>query len=370
MIKSKAHNKPIRYLFFFGLILFSFINVYSQKLTTLNFLDSAKASYKTGQLNIAKDFLDTAVQIRSSKQIKSDIFLYKARIFAQKKNAILSKYYTQKMLVLSPFIHLESDEFPEIRQTAEQSLISPRLSFELITGLNFAMIKTHFGINSITKENTLFIRSNKASNPTTIYGLIANFYVRPKIFFSTGIERFALNFIRKNYIQGISSSMMNLSMNYLQNLLLINYDFSSNHFYNHINKFNMNIGVGIYYSVLLSSYASSIQEQNASGKIDTYNYFEHFTPGLTTQLSFSYRIIPQAILSFKTELNHDLQQITASNIFFYGQGDELIFDYYQNMDAISLNYLKFELSFSYFLKYKIFNNIVKKQAKQTLNKLK
>ncbi|MCK5539184.1 MAG: hypothetical protein KAI79_20345, partial [Bacteroidales bacterium] len=55
---------------------------FGQKLSSIVALDSAKIEYKFGRIEKAMQFLNDAEQIKASRQVLAEIYLYKARIYS------------------------------------------------------------------------------------------------------------------------------------------------------------------------------------------------------------------------------------------------------------------------------------------------
>jgi len=347
---KNSYNEKI-----FLLIVYMLISniVWAQEKSALTYLDSAKIAYKIGKIDQSRAYLDSANQFKVPKSIRGDIYLYKARIASLNKNALLAEYYTKKLFALNPFLHLESDEFEEIKKTAEESKISPRLGIEADLGLVYNEIKIKNSVSIIYDENNQINSSVNIIGLPFNFGLGTEFYLKPHLSVKASIQYTSLEIERIINIPQIGENSVLFKMHMLQTPFYINWDIFPNYFYNHAQKFNLGVAVGTFYSQILSSGAESLFNTSANIS-DASNFFAPNNVGFIGQTRLSYRLFKNLNLALNIEYWKDLQSLTYPEPLFRGSGDVLIFDYYQITDLYKSTNIKFNFSLTYFLRYKIF----------------
>jgi len=339
----------------FLLIVFILLNniLWAQEKSTLTYLDSAKVSYKKGQIEQSRAYLDSANQFKVPKSIRGDIYLYKARIASLNKNALLAEYYTKKLFALKPFTHLESDEFEEIKKTARESKISPRLGLEADFGLVSNHIEINDDVSIIYDENNQFKDSVNIIGYPFNFGLGAEYYLISHLSLKASIQYTSLEIERIISMPQIGENGVRFKIRMLQTPFYINWDIFPNYFYNNAQKFNIGVAAGIYQTQYFNSSAESLFNTSANIS-DASNFFVPNNIGYIGQARLSYRLLKNLNLAFNIEYWKDLKSLTYPEPLFRGSGDVLIFDYYQITDLYKSTNIKLNFSLTYYLRYKIF----------------
>lgn len=346
----------------FGLIIFS-KNIQSQDLTSIKSLDSAKIDYKLGRLDKAMLFLDEAEALQASRQIKAEIFLYKARIHSLQFNSAMADFYTKKFVVITPFFKFDEDEQSEILLVARQSKISPRFGL----GVSYAM--NSLLINNIS--NSSLISSSDETNVSNFshfydfsLGINAEwyFYRVSSIYSEINFTRF--NFVRKTLVGDISNTETYFNLHYIQLPIGLKFDLAPIYFYSRAKFFNFYVSGGIYGSRLNGSkaYAGGYTEfYDDLNAISMNNYFNRYIYGYWTSVAFAYRI-RKIKISLAMRYQQDLAQVNASVAqYALGTGDELLFNHYQIIDNMYFSNIALQFGATYHIRYKIFKDLFGKR---------
>ena len=337
---------------------------FGQKLSSIVALDSAKIEYKFGRIEKAMQFLNDAEQIKASRQVLAEIYLYKARIYSMQLNSSEAERCTYSLLVIRPFTEFANDEFVEITRAAANAKISPYFSFGTFYGLNNPSVNSS-NESSLISSSEITTISNSSVNLGDSYGINAEFYLRRRWSIYTEFNLTQLNFTRSTSVEGLATSELYFHFKYIQLPIGMRFDILPILFYSKKNPINISVGAGAYGNKLNSAEAFS-------GGVDDYyyginainvnNYFNSFTYGAWADASFAYR---KNRIKFSLKLRYYKDFNLANNSYAkysIGTGDDIIFENYQIIDDIYFSNITLNFGLNYYLRYKIFDDIIKKKS--------
>jgi len=368
-ILQKRRNRTIQRKFILSTLLLSLcliINlkqIHSQDLTSIKSLDSAKIDYKLGRLDKAMMFLDEAEALQASRQVKAEIYLYKARIHSLQFNSAMANYYTKKFVVITPFFKFDDDEQSEILLLAQQSKISPRLGFGISSAMNSLIIENISTSSLISSSEEIYVNNSSQFYDLSV-GINTEWYFSrvSAVYAELNITRF--NFMRKTVVGNINETETYFNLHYTQLPIGFKLDLAPIYFYSRAKFFNFYISGGIYSSRLIGSkaytggYDDFMDDINA---ISMDNYFNRYVYGYWASAAFAYRM-KKFKISMAVRYQQDLAQANAPLAqYALGTGDELLFNHYQLIDNMNFSNVALQFGVTYHVRYKIFKDLFEKR---------
>lgn len=349
----------MKHILFLLITLLTGSTIYAQKESSIKLLDSAKIAYNTGQINVALNHLKKAETLKNSRQIDAEIFLYQARIYAHKRDVKKLEAYTREYLVLKPFTSFENDEFSEIIQTANQSVISPRWGIGASFGLLDTRIIYQTPTSLITSATPIVIELNPVQLNTQ-FALNTQFYLHKHFSVYAEFNKSSIAFSREQTNENIKNASMYFSVGYINLPLGLKTDLIPIAFYNKKSPFNLSLagGAALQFRTEATSYPGGGNDFDFGiNGVNANNYFTSFNYSFWSEISAGYRL---KHFNFVAAIRYTKDQNNigdAQKRYSIGTGDELVFENYQVIDDIWFNHLAVIIGVNYYLRFKIFRKI-------------